>query len=460
MTYSFSTYKPFYRRNLKVAIPIVLSQIGTSVVQLIDTFMVGQLGTIQLAAVSFASAIFFMGFVFANGLVMSATPIIGQLYAGNNKPEIKKVIANHLVYSTIVGLAMMCVLLAIRPFLPYMGQVASVVEYAIPYFTIIAISLFPNTLFMSLKQIFEGLGNTSIAMIITITANIINVVFNYILIYGKFGFPEMGMLGAGVSTLISRISMPIMYIIYVRTKSQWWNYFTEFKMKLMRLTIFKELFVVGLPIALHQLLEMSAFALSGIMMGWLGATSLASHQITSNMSNLLFMVVLGISAATTIRVSHQYGARDYYAMRMAANASIHLCLVANAIMGSLIIIFRHNIVMLFSQDPEVINLGSQLLIMAGIFQLSDGMQAVGAGILRGLKDVQITMYVAFLAYIVINLPLGYLLAFVIGIGPTGIWMGFIGGLTVAAVFFRIRYMRDFKRIKAEFDASSKSANKL
>jgi MATE family multidrug resistance protein len=158
------------------------------------------------------------------------------------------------------------------------------------------------------------------------------------------------------------------------------------------------------------------------------------------------MVVLGISAATTIRVSHQYGAKDYKAMRMAANASIHLCLCANFVMGALLIFFREDIAMLFSADPEVIKLGSQVLVMAGIFQLSDGMQAVGAGILRGLKDVKVTMYVAFLAYIVINLPLGYVMAFVVGLGAPGVWIGFIGGLSVAAILFRIRYLRDFRRI--------------
>ena len=157
--------------------------------------------------------------------------------------------------------------------------------------------------------------------------------------------------------------------------------------------------------------------------------------------------MLGISAATTIRVSHQYGAKDYVAMRMAANASIHLCLFANMVMGILLVMFRKNVVMLFSSDPEVIRLGSQVLIMAGIFQLSDGMQAVGAGILRGLKDVKVTMYVAFLSYLVINLPLGYIMAFVVGLGAPGVWMGFIGGLSVAAILFRIRYVRDFQKIE-------------
>ncbi|MGM9805508.1 MAG: MATE family efflux transporter [Candidatus Aphodosoma sp.] len=450
MAYSFSAYKPFYRRNLKVAGPIVLSQVGTSVVQLVDTFMVGRLGTAPLAAVSFASAIFMMGMVFANGLVMSVTPIIGQLFAGNNRSRIKSVIINQLVYAVGVGAVIMSVLLCIRYLMPYMGQSDDVMQYAVPYYIVVSVSLLPNIIFLAVKQIFEGLGNTSVAMVITIVANIVNIIFNYLLIFGKCGFPEMGMLGAGVSTLLSRILMPVMFLAYLLIRDTWKDYFSGLGFYMLDGATLKELWSVGLPIAFHMVLEMSAFAISAVMMGWFGAVPLASHQIAINISSLLYMVVLGISAATTIRVSHQYGAHDYYAMRMAANASIHICLLANAVMGALIVVFRREIAMLFSQDPAVISLGSSLIVMAGIYQLSDGMQTVGAGILRGLKDVQVTMYVAFLAYIVINLPLGYLMAFVAGVGPVGIWIGFIGGLSVAALLFRIRYLYDFRRIRRDF----------
>lgn len=451
MSYSFSDYLPFYKRNLKVAGPIVLSQVGGALVQIIDTFMVSRLGTVALASVSFASAVFFIAFTFSNGLLMGSTPIIGQLYTKGDKIQISKIFENLLIFALVATPLLMALLFVVKRFMPYMGQDQAVAELAMPYFTVLVLSLLPNALFMSIKQVFEGLGNTSIAMVITITSNLINILFNYFLIYGTCGFPEMGVLGAGVATFIARCSMPVMFLMYIRYKAKWWTYMQEFRLSMASRDTIKELIAVGFPIASHMLMEMSAFALSGIMMGWLGAASLAGHQIASNVSNLLFMVVLGISAATTIRVSHQYGAHDYPAMRKAANASIHLCLMANAVMGTLIIVFRREIAMIFSSDPEVIMIGAQVIAMAGIFQLSDGMQAVGAGILRGLKDVKITMYVAFLAYIVINLPLGYLLAFVCNLGPIGIWMGFIGGLSVAAILFRIRYIKDFHRIRQEFD---------
>lgn len=449
----FRDYIPYYKRNLKVAGPIVLSQVGVALTQLVDTFMVSRLGTVELAAVSFASSVALLGFLFINGLLMGVTPIVGQTYTSDDFEDSKskvgrigQIFQNQMLLSLISSVLMLVLLFVVRYFLGYMGQEVAVVECAIPYFIVLSVSILPNTLFIAGKQFLEGLGNTSVAMLITIISNLVNILFNYFLIFGKCGFPEMGVLGAGVATLISRLVMPIMLFVVMYWKKEWWIYCKCFRTNLFAWKEVSDICVVGLPIAAHILMEMSAFTFSGIMMGWLGAAALASHQIASQMSNLLFMVVLGISAATTIRVSHQYGAKDYHAVRMAANASIHLCLCANFLMGSLLIFFRENIVMLFSSDPEVIRLGSQVLIMAGIFQLSDGMQAVGAGILRGLKDVKITMYVAFLAYLVINLPLGYVMAFVVGLGAPGVWMGFIGGLSVAAILFRIRYLRDFKKM--------------
>ena len=435
-----------------VAGPIILSQVGVALTQLVDTFMVGKLGTTELAAVSLASSIALLGFLFVNGLLMGATPIVGQLFTSaevnenEKRGQMGKIFQNQLLLSVLSSVLMLGLLYVVRLFLYNMGQDVAVVDCAIPYYIILIVSILPNTLFMAGKQLLEGLGNTSVAMVITIVANLVNIVFNYFLIYGKCGFPEMGVVGAGIATLISRVVMPIALFAVIYWRREWKQYCEEFRLKLFDWRSVVEILKVGFPIAVHILVEMSAFAFSGIMMGWLGAAALASHQIASQMSNLLFMVVLGISSATTIRVSHQYGAKDYGALRMAANASIHLCLCANFVMGLLMVVFRRDIVMLFSSDPDVIYIGSQVLIMASLFQLSDGMQVVGAGILRGLKDVKITMYVAILAYLVINLPLGYLMAFVVGLGAPGVWIGFIGGLSVAAILFRIRYLRDFRRI--------------
>lgn len=448
---SLKAYIPYYKRNLKVAFPIVLSQLGGGVVQLVDTFMVGRLGTVELAAVSFASAVFAIGFVFTIGLLMGGTPIIGQAYVRGDKQTIVELFQNSILLATIGAIFMTGLLFIASFFMDSMGQVDAVVELAIPYFIVLILSLIPQMYFSAIKQFLEGLGNTKVAMWITIISNLINVLFNYLLIFGKYGFPEMGVLGAGISTLIARLSMPLLYVLWLRLNPKWWSYCKDFRWSLFSWVRLKQLLAMGLPIAAHILLEVTAFAMSGVMIGWLGAAPLAGHQIANNMSHLAFMVVLGIGSATTIRVSHQLGARNIEGLKMAAMASVHLCLVANALMGAFFIIFRVQIAQVFSSDPEVIAVGSQVLIMAGIFQLADGLQVVGAGILRGLMDVKITMWYAFISYICINLPLGYFLAFVCGFGAPGVWAAFIFGLGTAAVLFHLRYHKVRKRIFAEIE---------
>lgn len=446
MSYSFQTYLPYYKRNLKVALPIVLSQLGGGIVQLVDLFMVSRLGTIPLAAVSFASATFIIGFVFSTGILIGMTPLVGKAYAGGEQSRLSGLLQNGMSLSIMLGVVTSLVMFSLSFLMPYMGQDPAVVEFARPYFIILSFSVFPVLIFTSVKQFLEGIGNTSIAMAITIISNLLNILFNYLLIYGKGGFPEMGVLGAGIATLIARCAMPLMYIIYLRFKVNWWQYFKGYSLRQIDWQVIIELLKIGFPIAAHILLEVSAFALSGIMVGWLGAAPLAGNQIAQNFSHLTFMIVLGIASATTVRVSHQLGAENFKGLKMAAIASIHLCLLANLITGSMLIGFSRIIATAFSADPEVIAIGSQLLIMAGIFQLSDGMQAVGAGILRGLQDVKIVMIYAFIAYICINLPLGYFLAFTCGMGAVGVWTAFIFGLSVAAILFRLRYLKHFKQM--------------
>lgn len=439
-------YLPFYHRNLKIAIPIIMSSMGTTFVQIIDTLMVGRLGTVELAAVAFSTSIFLLGSLFVSGLLMGGTPIIGQLYSRGENMQISRFFANMMYMAIYVSIVIGIVLYVVRFFMPYMGQDPEVVVFAKQYFLILILSLLPNSLFFVFKQWLEGLGNTAVAMTITLVSNVINIVFNYLLIYGKFGFPELGVVGAGIATLISRIMLVVLFVIYLCFVKRWRVYHQNIFSNLFSIKEQKELYKVGTPIAVHTLLEVSAFSLSGIMMGWIGATAMASHQICSNISMVAFTILLGIANATTIRVSHQFGARDFKSMKMAANASIHLCLLVTIVMGLLFVLLRYPVMHLFTEDEEVVKIGAQILIAVGIYQLFDGMQVVGAGILRGIKDVKITMYAAFVSYLVINLPLGYVLAFVCNWGPLGIWAGFIGGLSTAAFLFRIRYVRDFKLI--------------
>ncbi len=442
----FRRYLPFYKRNLKVALPVIFSQLCIGIVQLVDTLMVGHLGTVELAAVAFASSVFAIGNVFSIGILLGLTPLVGQAFVRGERATCARLFQNAFLLALIAAVAVCSILFVALLFMPFMGQVPEVVELATPYFITLILSLVPQLLFLTFKQFFEGLGNTKTAMWITIVTIFVNVFFNYVLIFGKWGFPQWGVFGAGVATLIARLVAPIIFLGCMRLKPVWWDYCRAFRWQLFGWRSLRELLHIGLPISGQLLLEVSSFALTGIMVGWLGAVPLAAHQVVMNLSNLTFMVVLGIGSATTIRVSHQIGARDYKAMTMAASASIHLALVIEVFTALLFIFGGRAMMTVFTNDAAVIDLGAQLCVYVGFFQIFDGMQAVGIGILRGLTDVKVIMRNAFFAYIVINLPLSYLFTFTFGMGAAGVWLAFIFGLGTAAVLYYVRY-RKIRQVK-------------
>ena len=370
----------------------MLTQLGGGIVQLADTIMVGHLGTEELAAAAFANSIFIIGLVFTMGATMGLTPLIGAAFVRKQNGSVAKLLHNGTAFTLLLGLTITAILAALIPFLDQMGQVPRVAELAGPYYTTLVISLLPFLAFCVCKQFLEGLGNTKIAMVITIIANLLNIFMNYIFIFGKWGCPQFGVFGAGLATLISRLLMPIMFWFVLKRNQLWWGFIQAFRWKLLDWTRILKVAKIGLPIGGHMLLETAAFALSAIMVGWLGATPLAAYQIAQNISHIAFMMITGVSAATTIRISHQLGMNDFYALRMAGNASIHLCLLVNAIMATLMISLRHHIPWIFTTEAATATAAAPLLVLAGFFQISDGLQAVGAGILRGLTDVKRPMF--------------------------------------------------------------------
>lgn len=424
----------------------MFAQLGGAVVQFADVKMVGALGTVELAAVAFANSVLVIALVASMTMLQSITPLAAYKYVNHEHDEVVKYLQNGMVQCIIVSVAILAVLGIAYINLDQFGQDPQVYSLAQNYFLIVASSFIPVIFFEGLRQFLAALGNTSVAMIITLISNVVNVVFNYLLIYGKFGFPELGVDGAAISTLLSRVLSPLAIFVVMLCRENWKRYIFGMSSDKFSKSHLLELFKVGIPISLRSTVEVTAFAFSGIMVGWLGAVPLASNQIASSVGHMVFMIVLGIGAATTIRVSHQYGRKDYKAVCMAANASIHLAFLNNAIMGALIIINRYEIAGFFSDDPLVIEQTASILVLAGIYQVSDGLQCVGIGILNGLTDVTYTMYCAFISYLLVNLPVGYYLGFVREWGAEGIWTGFIFGLTMAAILFHARWYKLKKRL--------------
>jgi len=440
---NFKTYLPFYKRNLKVAFPVMLSQAGQVLVQQVDNMMVGRVGTTELAAVSFANSIFIIGMVMGMGFTFGLTPLTGHEWATGNHKKASSLFRNSMLTNFIMAIALALVLFSISFFMKYMGQPPQVIEEAVPYFRILVVSMIPFLMFFTFKQFTEGLGNTKTAMYITLSANALNILLNYILIFGKLGFPALGVNGAGYASLIARTLMPILFLIIYLKKDWLKRYLILLKKTTFNRKQIKDLIKIGYPISGQMLLEVSAFALSGVMMGWIGEVPLAAHQIALGLASVTFMIVTGIASATTIRVSHQYSRQNYKNMYKAAMASVHLVLAFMATTALLFLIFRNSLPKIYTPNPEVIALASQLLIMAAIFQIFDGMQVAMLGVLRGLADVKQAMFYAFFAYLVVNLPLAYFLAFTLEVGPIGIWTGFVAGLGIAAIMFFIRFRKQY-----------------
>lgn len=445
----FKTYKKNYIEILRLAAPVMLSQVGVAAVQLFDNAMVGRLGALPLAAVSFGGTVFFMVFIFVTGISIALTPLVGEQYSQGNYSESGKYFQNSFLLFTIVGLLSFALQYALIPLMYRLGQPVEVVEMAIPYYKCLVWSIIPYMIFGCFKQFLEGIGNTTVNMVIIIISNLINILFNWLLIYGNWGFPRLEALGAGIATLISRVCMPLFAIMLFVLVPKFRAYFKYFRLQYFNWKYIRSLLSVGFPISLQMFMEGAAFALTSIMMGWFGTTEIAANQITTTVSNFAFMIVVGLSSATTIRISHEYGRKNWQELKMAANASYHLGLLWNAFTAIIFIVFRKSIAGIFTNDPEVIRIASTLLIFVAAFQFSDGLQSVTIGILRGIQDVKNIMQIAFFSYIVINLPIGYLCAFVLGFGPGGLWAGFIFGLSIAAVLLITRFRKQYKKLVAE-----------
>jgi MATE family multidrug resistance protein len=435
---SISDYFPVYRKNLTLAVPVIFSQIGQVTVNLVDNMMVGHVGTTQLAAASFAINVFHVGMLFGLGITLGLTPLVGQSFNRKNPGGVGGWLKNGILFHSIVAFLLCMLMSSVVFFMHRMGQREDVVNAAIPFYLILVVSLFPTLLFFSIKQFFEGVGNTKIAMVITIIANVVNIGLNYILIYGKLGFPVLGLNGAGVASLIARSLMPVIFLLIILKRPSFKVYFDSAKKARIEWIKIKRMMSIGLPVGIQMVIEVLAFTVGAIMLGWISKESLAGHQVAIGMASMTYMISFGLASGTTIRVSHAFGDRDKNELKHAVFASLHMVIAFMSLMGVLFVVLRNQLPLLFTNDPEVIKVAAGLLIVGAFFQIFDGVQVVLLGALRGMADVRVPMFMAFFSYIIVSLPISYLLAFVFNFGYSGVWIGFVFGLSTAAILFGFR----------------------
>ena len=438
-------YTKEFSYNLKLAYPVIIGMIGHTLVGFVDNAMVGQLGTSELAAISLGNSFVFLAMAFGIGFSTAITPLIAESDAKKNKSNTKSILSNGILVCIFLGAVLMIIVLIAKPIIYYMGQSEEVVNLAYPYITLVAISLFPLIIFQSFKQFSDGLSFTKIAMISTVIANFINVVINYILIYGKFGFPKLELVGAGIGTLISRFIMVIIIIYLIKSNPKINQYFDNlFSLKYSSI-ITKKIINLGYPSALQMMFEVGFF-ISGIWVcGIIGINYQAANQIALNLSSLTFMVALGLSVAATIRIGNQKGLNDYKNLKRIAISIFLLTVLIELIFALIFIIFSDLLPWLYLENNsnfdvlETVSLASKLLIIVALFQIFDGIQIVAQGALRGIQDVKIPSMICFLSYIIFGVPIMIYLGLYTDLKATGVWIGFLIGLMIASVLLSIRF---------------------
>ena len=434
------------RETTRLAIPVAIGQLGHVMLSVTDSLMVGQLGPVPLAAASLGNSIFILMLVFAVGMASAITPLTAIACGQTNHNEAGIVFRQGLLLNSGAGIFLISISWGLSGFLSVLNQPADVVRLAIPYLRILSFSFLPMLIFMSSRNFMEGLSFTRPAMVIIILANAVNVAGNWVLIHGKFGFPALGLDGAAYSSLLVEVFSAVAIIIYVLRSKRFARYQPILEFRSFNVRVQKRLLRIGVPSALQYVFEAGSFSVSAIMMGWIGAKALAAHQIAISLASISFMIILGISNAATIRVGNAVGRRDTREVRMAGLSAVTLALILMSVAAVCFVLFRNVLPTIYISDPEVIGIASSLLIYGALFQLSDGTQVVGHGLLRGMTDVTVPMYIAIFSYWVVGLPSGYLFAFVLDMGPQGVWLGFVFGLTTAACSFLYRFYRHGNRL--------------
>lgn len=433
-------YGNHFKRTLKLAYPVAIGQLGHVMLGVVDSMMVGRVGAESLAAASLVNGLVFLIVVFGLGMTLAITPLVAITRGKNDFEQCGVILRQGLLINFLVSLLLSIIIYIAADLVFFLNQTPVVARLAASYTKILSFSIVPFMLFQSYRQFIEGLQYTKPAMTITLIANGVNIFGNWIFIYGNLGFKAYGLDGAGFSTLLTRIFMAISMIYYVILSRKFKPYDPSLKFRSINPSIIKKLLNIGIPTGLQHMFEVGAFAFSAVMIGWLGSKPLAAHQIALSLASITFMFILGISAAGTIRVGHAVGRQDKVEARNSGLSAILMAAGIMAIFGSCFIIFRNLLPLLYIDDPEVISLASSLLVVAAIFQISDGVQATGLGVLRGITDVKVPMLISFVAYWILGFPIGYILGFIFKLGAVGIWIGLLTGLTVAATFFTLRFL--------------------
>jgi len=441
-------YTKEFKYNIRLATPVILGMLGHTVVALVDNIMVGQLGTAELAAVSLGNSFMFVAMSIGIGFSTAITPLVAEADGENNFEAGKSSFKHGLFLCSMLAISLFVILLFAKPLMYVMKQPVEVVDLAMPYLNLVAISIIPLIIFQAFKQFSDGLSMTRYPMYATIIANVVNVVLNYIFIFGKLGMPELGVVGAAIGTLASRVIMVVYlwYILSQHYKSR--DYVLNIKFFTLSKAMLKKVWNLGSLSAMQMFFEVGIFTSAVWLSGILGKNPQAANQIALNLSSMTFMVATGFSVAAMIRVGNQKGLRRFLELRRITFSIFLLSALMAVVFAASFMIFNTAFPKLyldydnmaeFADNYEVVSIASKLLFIAAIFQISDTVQVVALGALRGMQDVKIPTLITFIAYWLIGFPIMYYLSIYTEYGSSGIWFGLLAGLTVSGILLFIRF---------------------
>lgn len=437
------------REILKIGVPIMLGQACVIILAFADNIMIGWHSVNELAASSFVNNVMNFFILTELGFASGMTPIIGAFHGNGNVKGVGTTVRNGLLVNGIIGLIGLVLLAVIYLFIDSFGQEPELLPLIRPYFVIVGISIIFALGFNVLKQFTDGICKPVVSMLFLMGGNVLNIFGNWVLIYGKLGCPELGLMGAGLSTLISRILMLLCFVLYIFKSEQFKAYAQAIKEALFSRVKMRHIFNMGYPVAIQMGLEASTFSFSAIMVGWISVTALVAHQVAITISQLFFLMMQGLSFALSILVSNCYGIKDYAGIHAYVKRGILMIFGTSLSLSILLYIFRYPAVGMFTDSPEVAEIAVVLFYVLFAYQIGDGIQLCFANVLRGLQDVKPIMYAAFVSYYLIAIPVAYVLGFKAGLGAVGVWLGFPIGLTLAGLFFYARYRSDMRRLTAE-----------
>jgi MATE family multidrug resistance protein len=455
---NLSKYTKEFSYNIKLAYPVILGMLGHTLIGIVDNFMVGKLGSTELAAVSLGNSFIFIALSLGIGFSTAITPLVSEANAEQNDKKIRSTFHHGLLLCTILGVFLFMVTVLSKQIMYLMHQPKEVADMAAPYIDWVAFSLIPVIIYQGYKQFADGLAQTKYSMYAILMANVVHIFFNYVLIYGIWIFPKLGILGAALGTVISRIMMVVFMDLLMRHNKAFKSYFKNFSFKEIRKSILKKIINLGFPSAMQMLFEVTLFTAAIWLSGSLGKNSQAANQIALILASSTFMVAMGLSVTAMIRVSHTKGMNDYKSLIVVARSIFLLAIMLETFFAFIFVIFHNFLPHLFLNmtdsaqvidNSEIILITSKLLLVAAIFQISDGIQVVVLGALRGLQDVKIPMYITFVAYWVIGFPISYYLGKYTSLQAVGIWIGLLAGLSSAALFLYIRFAKLTRKLVLE-----------